>query len=104
MTAESDVYCTRPCFLLGEKGPFALFKLPTLWLRTYLFKMKSYLLEVYIKFSPNSVYIYTVEFTLTLTLEAIRVSDRFCQMKCPLVKSTKNFKVLSKSFKNQSLD
>ena len=33
-------------FPLGELGTLALFKLPTLWWGTYVFKMKSYLLEL----------------------------------------------------------
>ena len=63
--AESDVYCnvvmnldefiyvlllilTCPSFL--SPGTFSLLKLPTLWWGTLIIKMKSYLLEVYIRF------------------------------------------------------
>ena len=69
--AESDVYCNvvmnldeinissfklftltfiSPSFPLRKLGTFALPKLPSLWWGTTLFKMKSYFLEVCIRF------------------------------------------------------
>ena len=48
---------TLPSFLWWSLGTFALLKLPTLWWGTLIIKMKSYLLEVYIRFLPNYVYI-----------------------------------------------
>ena len=48
---------TLPSFLWWSLGTFALLKRPTLWWGTLIIKMKSYLLEVYIRFLPSYVYI-----------------------------------------------
>ena len=40
------LFLTRPSFLLGHLGTFALVKLPTLQWGTLFIKMKSFLLEV----------------------------------------------------------
>ena len=68
--AVSDIYHV-PSFPLRELGTFALFQLPALWWGTYLFEMKSYLLEGYKKVLTELCL-----FMLTLESRCLIGSDR----------------------------